>query len=96
MLHHLSSALMLNALICLSPQIGLSSFHQQAIHFLCADLKWGCQIWDNFSSVSPDLRLSLVTWAVDGWSLQQSRFKEVIQRVLQVRCTLLSTLQRET
>ena len=65
-------------------QVGLSSFHQQAIHFLCADIKWACQIWDNFSAASPDLRLSLVTWVVDGRGLQHAGLNEAIQRVLQV------------
>ncbi|XP_051278992.1 thyroid adenoma-associated protein homolog [Dicentrarchus labrax] len=64
-------------------QVGLSSFHQQAIHFLCADLKWACPIWNNFSAVSPDLKLSLVSWVVDGRGSQQSSLKELIQRVLQ-------------
>lgn len=76
-----------------SPQVGLSSFHQQAIHFLCADLKQACQIWDNFSSVSPDLRLSLVTWVADGRGSQWTSLKVVIQRVLQVRHYLLPRLQ---
>ncbi|XP_040011618.1 thyroid adenoma-associated protein homolog isoform X2 [Xiphias gladius] len=73
-------------------QVGLSSFHQRAIHFLCADLKWGCQIWNSFSAVSPDLKLSLVTWVVDGRGSQQTSLKEVIQRVLQsnLREALLS------
>ncbi|XP_078106846.1 tRNA (32-2'-O)-methyltransferase regulator THADA [Sander vitreus] len=73
-------------------QVGLPSFHQQAIHFLCADLKWACQIWDNFSVASPDLRLSLVTWVVDGRGSQQTGLKEVIQWVLQsnLREALLS------
>ncbi|XP_073321451.1 tRNA (32-2'-O)-methyltransferase regulator THADA [Pagrus major] len=63
-------------------QVGLSSFHQQAIHFLCADLTWARQIWDNFSAASPDLRLSLVTWVVEGRVLQRDSLKTVIQRVL--------------
>ncbi|XP_031712265.1 thyroid adenoma-associated protein homolog isoform X1 [Anarrhichthys ocellatus] len=73
-------------------QLGLSSFHQQAIQFLCADLTCACQIWDNFSASSPDLRLSLVTWVVDGRGSQQTGLKEVIQRVLQsnLREALLS------
>ncbi|KAM8885353.1 tRNA (32-2'-O)-methyltransferase regulator THADA isoform 2-T2 [Spinachia spinachia] len=64
-------------------QLGLSSFHQQAIQFLCADLKCARQIWDNFSSSSTDLRLSLITWVVDGRGSQQAGLKEVIQRELQ-------------
>ncbi|XP_047447791.1 thyroid adenoma-associated protein homolog isoform X2 [Mugil cephalus] len=64
-------------------QVGLSSFHQQAIHFLCADLKWACQVWDKFSALSPDLRLSLVTWAQDGRGLEQTGLRGVIRRVLQ-------------
>ncbi|XP_068995115.1 tRNA (32-2'-O)-methyltransferase regulator THADA [Embiotoca jacksoni] len=64
-------------------QVGLSSFHQQAIYFLCADPQSACKIWDHFSAASPDLRLSLVTWVLDGQGLQQTGLKEVIQRVLQ-------------
>eukprot|EP00064_Thunnus_orientalis_P006923 superscaffoldBa00000745_g6942 len=73
-------------------QVGLSSFHQRAVQFLCADQKWARQIWDNFSAASPDLRLTLVTWVVDGRGLQQTSLKEVIQRVLQsnLREALLS------
>ncbi|KAM7018971.1 tRNA (32-2'-O)-methyltransferase regulator THADA [Tautogolabrus adspersus] len=74
------------------PQVGLSSFHQQAIHFLCTDLKWACQIWDSFSALSLDLQLSLVTTVVDGRGLKESSLNEVIQRVLQsnLRGALLS------
>uniref|UniRef100_A0AAQ4RRM0 Si:ch211-225b11.4 n=1 Tax=Gasterosteus aculeatus aculeatus TaxID=481459 RepID=A0AAQ4RRM0_GASAC len=73
-------------------QLGLSSFHQQAIQFLCADLKCACQIWENFSASSTDLRLSLITWVVEGRGSQQTGLKEVIQRVLQsnLREALLS------
>ncbi|XP_034398095.1 thyroid adenoma-associated protein homolog isoform X2 [Cyclopterus lumpus] len=73
-------------------QVGLPSFHQQAIQFLCVDLKCACQMWDNFSASSPDLRLSLVTWVVEGRGSQQTGLKEVIQRVLQsnLREALLS------
>ncbi|XP_070821591.1 tRNA (32-2'-O)-methyltransferase regulator THADA [Chaetodon trifascialis] len=73
-------------------EVGLSSFHQQAIHFLCTDLKCACQIWDSFSALSPDLRLSLVSWVVDGWSSQHTSLREVMQRVLQtnLREALLS------
>lgn len=34
---------------------------------------------------SPDLRLSLVTWVLDGWGMQLADLKKMIQRVLQVR-----------
>uniref|UniRef100_UPI0037E75B27 tRNA (32-2'-O)-methyltransferase regulator THADA n=1 Tax=Semicossyphus pulcher TaxID=241346 RepID=UPI0037E75B27 len=73
-------------------QIGLSSFHQQAIHFLCADLKWACKIWDNFSAASPDVRLSLVSWVVDGRRLQKTSLKEDTALYLQsnLRGALLS------
>lgn len=81
--------------LCHLLQVGLSSFHQQAIHFLCADLNWARQIWNSFSAVSPDLRLSLVAWVVDGRSLQQTILKEVIQRVLQVRHNMFPRLQHE-
>ncbi|XP_043966985.1 thyroid adenoma-associated protein homolog isoform X3 [Gambusia affinis] len=64
-------------------QVGLSSFHQQALHFLCADPKWACQTWESFSAASPELRLSLVTWLLDSQDWQQIDSKEVIQRVLQ-------------
>ncbi|XP_029365595.1 thyroid adenoma-associated protein homolog isoform X2 [Echeneis naucrates] len=73
-------------------QVGLSSFHQRAIHFLCADLKWACCIWNSFSAASNGLKLSLVMWVVDGCSLQRASLKEVIQRALQsnLREALLS------
>uniref|UniRef100_A0A3P9QEL2 Si:ch211-225b11.4 n=1 Tax=Poecilia reticulata TaxID=8081 RepID=A0A3P9QEL2_POERE len=64
-------------------QVGLSSFHQRALHFLCADPKWACQTWESFSAASPELRLSLVSWLLDSQDWQQIELKEVIQRVLQ-------------
>ncbi|MEQ2294152.1 hypothetical protein AMECASPLE_000992 [Ameca splendens] len=64
-------------------QVGLSSFHQQALNFLCTDPKWACQIWENFSAAPPELRLSLVSWLQDRRGLMQTDMKEVIQRVLQ-------------
>ncbi|XP_058491311.1 thyroid adenoma-associated protein homolog [Solea solea] len=64
-------------------QVGLSSFRQRAINFLCADLKLACQIWSGFLAASPDLKLSLVTWVVDGPGLQQNSLRELIQNVLQ-------------
>ncbi|XP_013770425.1 thyroid adenoma-associated protein homolog isoform X2 [Pundamilia nyererei] len=75
-----------------SLQVGMSSFHEKAIHFLCADQQWACKIWENFSSASPDLRLTLVAWVLDGQSLRQTGLKEVVQRVLQanLREALLS------
>lgn len=42
-------------------------------------------MWDDFSAVSLDLKLSLVTWVVDGRGLQHSGLREAIQVVLQVR-----------
>ncbi|XP_067376091.1 tRNA (32-2'-O)-methyltransferase regulator THADA isoform X2 [Channa argus] len=73
-------------------QVGLSSFQQQAVYFLCADLKWACQIWNNFSATSPDLRLSLFMWVVDGQGTPHTSLKVLIQRVLQsnLREALLS------
>lgn len=62
-------------------QIGLSSFHQRSVHFLCMDHQWAHQIWQQFSTFSPDLKLILVKWVVDGCSPQQT--KELIHRVLQ-------------
>ncbi|KAG8012021.1 hypothetical protein GBF38_004452 [Nibea albiflora] len=57
-----------------------------------ADLKWACQIWDNFSAATPDLKLSLVTWVVDERGWQEASLGEAIQRVLQsnLREALLS------
>lgn len=73
-----------------SPQIGLASFYQQAVSFLCADPRWACQVWDHFPAANVDLRLALVTWVVEGGRLQQSSMREMIRRVLQVRRTPLS------
>uniref|UniRef100_A0A3P8VX30 Si:ch211-225b11.4 n=1 Tax=Cynoglossus semilaevis TaxID=244447 RepID=A0A3P8VX30_CYNSE len=73
-------------------QVGLSSFHQRAISFLCADPQWAHQVWDSFSAGSSDLKLSLVMWLVDGQRSQPSTLKEVIMSVLQLnlRETMLS------
>uniref|UniRef100_A0A667ZTH9 Si:ch211-225b11.4 n=1 Tax=Myripristis murdjan TaxID=586833 RepID=A0A667ZTH9_9TELE len=73
-------------------QVGLLSFHQKAIQFLCTDLNWACQIRDSFSAASPDLKLTLVTWVVDGQVLKEAELKEVIQSVLRsnLREALLS------
>uniref|UniRef100_A0A3P9L1H1 Si:ch211-225b11.4 n=1 Tax=Oryzias latipes TaxID=8090 RepID=A0A3P9L1H1_ORYLA len=64
---------------CLCTNIGMSSFHQQAVHFLCGDVKWACQIWDSFSEASLDLKLSLVTWVLDGRSFKQPVLREEVQ-----------------
>ncbi|XP_034026181.1 thyroid adenoma-associated protein homolog [Thalassophryne amazonica] len=64
-------------------QVGLASFQQKAIQFLCADQKWAYQMWDSFSTVSPDLRLALFTWVINGRGLLQSSLKQAIQGVLQ-------------
>uniref|UniRef100_A0A3Q2QTY6 Si:ch211-225b11.4 n=1 Tax=Fundulus heteroclitus TaxID=8078 RepID=A0A3Q2QTY6_FUNHE len=64
----------------LQMKIGLSSFHQQALCFLCADPKWARQIWGDFSAASPELRLSLVTWLRDKRGWRQTDVKDVIQR----------------
>lgn len=79
-----------NALCMSSSQVGLLSFHQKAIHFLCTDLNWACQIRDSFSAASPDLKLTLVTCVVDEQVLKEAKLKEVIQSVLQVRHDLLT------
>lgn len=68
-----------------SPQIGLSSFYKQAVHFLCADSMWAYQIWSNFSAMCADLQLLLVMWVIDGQVPPQHSLKELIQRVLEVR-----------
>ncbi|XP_038151490.1 thyroid adenoma-associated protein homolog isoform X1 [Cyprinodon tularosa] len=65
-------------------EIGLASFHQEALEFLCADPTRARQIWENFSAASPELRLSMVTWLLDKQSLHQADMKELIQRVLQL------------
>lgn len=69
----------------LSSQVGLASFFQRAIHFLCVDQTWACRVWDNFSAASPDVKLSLFAWVVDGRGSLPASLKELIQRVLQVR-----------
>ncbi|KAM9858631.1 tRNA (32-2'-O)-methyltransferase regulator THADA [Aulostomus maculatus] len=65
-------------------QVGLSSFHQQAIQFVCSDQKWACQLWENFSLANPELRLALVTWVAGGRTSQATGLKELIQRPLLV------------
>uniref|UniRef100_A0A8C5G1Z7 Thyroid adenoma-associated protein homolog n=1 Tax=Gouania willdenowi TaxID=441366 RepID=A0A8C5G1Z7_GOUWI len=81
----LSETLMLDLLKPnISFQIGLSSFHQQAIGFLCADSQWAYKMWNSFSAAHPDLRLSMVSWVLDGKSeLKKNDLREVIQRALE-------------
>ncbi|KAJ0041712.1 hypothetical protein NL108_007923, partial [Boleophthalmus pectinirostris] len=62
-------------------QIGLSSFHQTSISFLCTNPLWASHIWEKFSILRLDVRLVLVKWAVDRCSLHP--VKELIHEVLQ-------------
>ncbi|XP_061762555.1 tRNA (32-2'-O)-methyltransferase regulator THADA [Nerophis ophidion] len=64
-------------------QIGLSSSHQQAIQFLCADHKRACDIWETFTTASCDLKVSLVRWLEDSQTSLVIHLKELIQNVLQ-------------
>ncbi|XP_061527590.1 tRNA (32-2'-O)-methyltransferase regulator THADA isoform X2 [Phycodurus eques] len=64
-------------------QVGLSSFHQRAIQFLCADPKWACGILEGFTAASCDLKLALVTWVVEDHASLSTHLKELIQSVLQ-------------
>ncbi|KAJ7994291.1 hypothetical protein DPEC_G00264360 [Dallia pectoralis] len=70
-LHRLSD-LLLSELQSLNHrlQVGVDSFHQYAVHFLCAEPGWACKLWGSFSTANSDLRLSLVSWAVERhrWS----------------------------
>ncbi|KAM9743067.1 tRNA (32-2'-O)-methyltransferase regulator THADA [Menidia menidia] len=65
-------------------QIGLASFQQQAVHFLCRDRKCAGKIWDRFPALSPDVRLWLLVCVLDGRGLEHTGLKEVIQSVLQL------------
>ncbi|XP_024861145.1 thyroid adenoma-associated protein homolog [Kryptolebias marmoratus] len=65
-------------------QLGLSSFHQEVIHFLTADLTWACKIWENFATFSLDVRLSLVVSVTERGGLQQTGLKGVIGKLLQL------------
>ncbi|CAL8343007.1 unnamed protein product [Lota lota] len=68
----------------LSPaQVGSLFYHQTAAHFLCVDPAWAGQMWESFPSASPDLKLSLVTWVVEGRGLSTVNLQPVIRRVLQ-------------
>uniref|UniRef100_A0A3B3TNA3 Si:ch211-225b11.4 n=1 Tax=Poecilia latipinna TaxID=48699 RepID=A0A3B3TNA3_9TELE len=80
---------LLDRALCSDLQVGLSSFHQRALHFLCADPKWACQTWESFSAASPELRLSLVAWLLDSQDWQQIDLKEVIQRQSNLKEALL-------
>ncbi|XP_054630132.1 thyroid adenoma-associated protein homolog isoform X2 [Dunckerocampus dactyliophorus] len=73
-------------------QVGLSSFHQKAIHFLCTDHEWACDIWETFTAVSCDLKLALVTWVVESQTSLITHLKDLIRSVLQssLREALLS------
>ncbi|XP_072289759.1 tRNA (32-2'-O)-methyltransferase regulator THADA [Eucyclogobius newberryi] len=71
-------------------QIGHSSFHQISINLLCTDPLRAAHIWEQFVVWSPDVRLYLVKWTVDGCSSHPN--KELIYEVLQanLRDALLS------
>nr|XP_029493834.1 thyroid adenoma-associated protein homolog isoform X1 [Oncorhynchus nerka] len=64
-------------------QVGSASFHQNAIHFLCAEPRWACQVWGSFSTESSDLRLSLVSWAAERRRWSGTSMQQVLQTALQ-------------
>ncbi|KAK0150982.1 Thyroid adenoma-associated [Merluccius polli] len=64
-------------------QVGSLFYQQTAARFLCVDPVWAGQMWESFSSASPDLKLSLVTWVVEGCGLSTANLQQVIRRELQ-------------
>ncbi|XP_034152617.1 thyroid adenoma-associated protein homolog isoform X2 [Esox lucius] len=85
--------------------VGVASFHQNAIHFLCAEPRWACQLWGSFSTENSDLRLSLVSWAAERhrWSgigiqkelltaLQANLKEALLAQSVEYRRTYLSAL----
>nr|XP_061803888.1 tRNA (32-2'-O)-methyltransferase regulator THADA-like [Nerophis lumbriciformis] len=76
-------------------QVGLSSFHQQAIQFVCGEHKWASDILETFNAASYDLRLTLVTWVVENHASLNKHLEELIQGMLQcsLRKALLSPIK---
>ncbi|XP_061672934.1 tRNA (32-2'-O)-methyltransferase regulator THADA-like isoform X2 [Syngnathoides biaculeatus] len=76
-------------------QIGLSSFHHQAIQFLCADPEWACGTLEGFAAASCDLKLALVAWVAEDHASLDARLKESVQSALQssLREALLSPIE---
>ncbi|XP_077600767.1 tRNA (32-2'-O)-methyltransferase regulator THADA-like isoform X1 [Stigmatopora nigra] len=73
-------------------QVGLSSFHRQAIQFVCSKPKWASDILETFRDMSCDLRLALVTWVLESHASLNTHLKELIQNMLltNLRKALLS------
>ncbi|KAJ3604719.1 hypothetical protein NHX12_029458 [Muraenolepis orangiensis] len=63
--------------------VGSLFYHQTAARFLCVDPAWAVQMWESFSSASPDLKLLLVTWVMEGHGLSTTHLQQVIRRELQ-------------
>uniref|UniRef100_A0AAY4CHN4 DUF2428 domain-containing protein n=1 Tax=Denticeps clupeoides TaxID=299321 RepID=A0AAY4CHN4_9TELE len=63
-------------------QVGSASFHQTAVHFLCKDPTWGCQVWRGFCRESPVVRLSLVKWATENHSWSGTVMQQELERAL--------------
>ncbi|KAL0979345.1 hypothetical protein UPYG_G00183930 [Umbra pygmaea] len=64
-------------------QVGSTSFHQNAIHFLCSEPRWAGQLWGSFSTETSDLRLSLVSWAAERWRPNGSSIQQVLLTALE-------------
>ncbi|XP_030647585.1 thyroid adenoma-associated protein homolog [Chanos chanos] len=64
-------------------ELGSASYHQTAVHFLCQDPRWACQAWQNLSTGSDIVRLSLVRWVVEGCGWRGSSLQQVLEKALQ-------------
>ncbi|KAI5088412.1 thyroid adenoma-associated protein-like isoform X1 [Silurus meridionalis] len=64
-------------------ELGSSSFHQSAVHFLCEDPDWAYQVWPHLSSGSAVTRLSLVKWVKEGRGWRGSRLQNELEKILQ-------------
>lgn len=65
-------------------QLGSASFYQCAVHFLCEDPHWACQVWPHLSGGSTVIRLSLVTWVKEGRGWRGSHLQQELEKALQV------------
>ncbi|XP_056602907.1 thyroid adenoma-associated protein homolog [Triplophysa dalaica] len=64
-------------------EVGFASFQQSAVNFLCEDPEWACQVWQNLSSGSTVVRLSLVKRAAEGCGWRGTVLQQVMLRALQ-------------
>lgn len=74
------------SVVCI--QVGSDSFSNVALNFLCEDPSWMWLVWQDFSSWSAAVKLSLLRWASEACS-SMTTSSHLLEETLQV-CWLIS------